>query len=124
MPLDIATASAAANTITRRIIETSSRSFAQNSIARCGREPHTGYSDRYAGIDFGLTTQARVLLSGVGIIGIGIARSVVDQVQDHLSTAIGHVVGEDTARSTGIYWPQDEKISFVLHHPVRVATEF
>ena len=61
------------------------------------------------------------ILCRLGIVGIGVARSVVEQVQDHLPTAIGHVIDEDAARSTRIYWPQDEEVGFVLHHPVRVS---
>src|SRR6202030_3522452 len=32
-----------------------------------------------------------------------------------------HVIDEDAARSTRIYWPQDEEVGFVLHHPVGVS---
>jgi len=46
---------------------------------------------------------------------------VIEQVQDHLPAAIGHVIDEDAVRPTQICRPQDEEVRFVLHHPMRVS---
>src|SRR3954447_8200778 len=47
-----------------------------------------------------------------GIIGVRVARSVVEQVENHFPAAIGHVVDQDPARSPRLCRPEDKKVSY------------
>jgi len=56
-----------------------------------------------------------------GVVGVGVGWSVVEQVENHLPAAIGHVVGKHTACSWRVYGPQDKNVGFVLDHPPCVS---
>src|SRR5215469_9729554 len=68
-------------------------------------------------------TQSDVLCR-LGIVGVRAARSVVEQVQDHLTATIGHVIDEDAIRPTQLGRPQDEEIRLVFDHSPRVSWRF
>src|SRR5215469_12810964 len=68
-------------------------------------------------------TQSDVLCR-LGIVGVRVTRSVVEQVKDHLTATIGHVIDEEAVRPTQLGRPQNEEIRLVFDHSPSASWRF